>query len=406
MRATLWLLVAGCAIGAAPEAHDGLQTARGERLIRSATADTPVVCLGEPVTVTVDAPPPQRGTEVSVLIDGALGVERVFSFDRPGLAVVDISAETVGRVGGELIESGSVEIEVESCVSSCDLSVWCGLDRFGAHTLECAARCGSGMDPDTDAYTWSWGDGTETKGGAYEVHSFGEAMDHAAMWSPFEVSVAQLGTGEVASHTFRLGSLIATAAEQGVLMPLIQPPSASALSCPIVVPYTVHNPHDVTLSFERYVKTYHPCDTGAMGSTVEASALSVFGDSVADQVAAEGWGTGRLKSGAGTVVLAPGETIEGTLEVGCDSVPDHICVVSYDFLGEGVRGASVHGSLWVEVARRAAPQPDVAPAMLEFLQQLRDLGLVDNPHRITDEDLHRLESQRRIQRTSDAWEVI
>ena len=348
----------------------------GASLIRSIALDKTSLCPGESVRVTVVAEHPDGGGEpITVSINGKVGsLQHVQFAGAPGWRWLLVVA---GTREGE-VDVRQVAVSLANCGPEPRFPVVRSrLNLYHPRIVEFVVLNATELTQGPATYVWAFGDGqvleTTVPAASHRYEPWKVARDEPFVTYQATVTVKPAAGPEAsAQHSVTLLNHYAWSKERGTIHP------------PVEWAERVRRVHDVLIGSYAL--------TNLEDVPIEFSARQVDGeycDPRRDPV--------RFPPEEVRLRLRPTETLDSVVIVPAGMVTPDICRLAVRFTGQTDSGVPVSASLYFTVAdspflRTAEQDYDI----LRTLNSVAAGGLTSNPNRISDEDLHRLAREARI----------
>lgn len=267
-------------------------------------------------------------------------------------------------------------------------------------------------DPRLDGHVYDFGDGQRARATTVVQHDFRPAMTHRTRTQDFAVRLLDRSGRVVSTRRLTLVSDVAVSREMGFAQSTLTTDRPDTdLACPFVQPMVLTNHESVPVVYDRFIRTLHSCDPTAEPITQNVdlhTGLRIArvgqGARIASPISPALAERQRRRPSAGAVELAPGASVQGEIALGCEETVD-TCVVSWRLIGRTADGRKAYADTHAEVARNPHMLQDLNRFEAAFLDELVARDLVPDPLQINTATLRRLETEGRITRTENGWEV-
>jgi hypothetical protein len=395
-RATLIAGAAFVAICAVPDAVLGAPatfTFPPGGLIQSAFVSDSTPCAGRPFLLHVVAQHPLNpGTPVEVYIDGAPGRPQMLQFFAASTQrKISLFAITRER----LEDRQEITIAVQTCPQvTTTLELLHSRnpyhrDRIDFHAVLRGQRARS--------YQWSFGDGTTAVTQTpFVSHDFAPELTPSAKFSYFNVIVTEAASNLASGRRIAVGSSFALSRSMGFVQAEVQT-AVNRVPQGLIVAMEIANHHTTSVTLNRYVKQYLPCDAREPTRSQMVVAEAVLGSNNAIVHPAGAKSPGRL-------TVAKNGTVKSRLILPMEDIPPETCALGFNLIGTSTDRKQVYGSFYVKVRQNPLFTAKVTDgATLLTLEQLGTNLLVPDPDEIPADKLHELAQRGFIERTRTGW---
>lgn len=337
----------------------------------SVSTDRSEVCAGEDVLVEADA------DVAEVLIDGLPGPRRYLEFQgAPGPRHILVSAR--GPDGN--VDSRVQIVTVLDCGTVEQFPVLAtSPSAFQPYQVEFLVSNASalGLDPGA-TYTWAFGDGeVQTTTTPFVSHSYAASLPAEQELATFQAEVRISGTAApnlTSNKTVTVFNPYAFNRARGTLtLPVDTTRSAlRRMGQQFEGGIRITNPEDTAVALTEQQLEFQPCEGGIDPITLPPTVIDLFI-------------SGRSQASR-------------TLTISIDELSGDVCGVAVHLRGQGLSGITALADAYFDLPSLSLTigSAPVSPEMNEILRSVTDQGLVDDPDRVSREDLRRLELEGKI----------
>ena len=437
-----WALLCLLAVAGCGKDDDDQLVETFDGLISEIRVDVAEVCFGHPVEVEVTTSQPAQ-----VYIEGIPGDEATLSILGP---LPERTLTVHAQAEGQASDTRTVTLDVVTCDDPW-VTVFASNNPFRRDTVDFVAYTPPWVSPPS-TYIWTFGDGQSATTEVPRVsHDYGGAMAPTERYSTFELKLAG-DNGLAATETVALQSSVWVARSMGYLStevycgpagtsasdPVPDPGSddagqilvggggggtpgvwignidtpPEAVDADIALSIEVHNPHDTSITFDRYRRVYKPCDPDGSARWTDIDAHRLFGDPLLSQLQPFGFPVSLVTddygevTSAGEVSVDAGATVTGDLIIEAATVPGDVCAVGYYLLGTADTGTvpQAVGSCFVELKDNPATTEVVTD--LPTRQALTELMSDSDLQALSSEAVDQMVRAQILQRTVTGLEVV
>jgi hypothetical protein len=385
--------LAVCAFPASVQGAPAIVTFPPGGIIQSALISNSTPCAGRPFLVHVVAQHPvNSAVPVEVYIDGAPGRPQMLQF----FAAAPQRKISIFAITPERIEDRQeITVAVQNCpLVTTTLELLHSRNPYHRDRVDFHAVLRSGR---ARAYQWSFGDGTTAVTQTpFVSHDYAPELTPSAKFSYFNVTVTETASNLSSARRIAVGSSFALSRSMGFVQAEVKT-GVMKLPQGFVVSVDIANHHKSSITLNRYIKQYLPCDNREATRTQIVAAESALGSSNAI-VHPPG-----VKS-PGRVTVAKNTSVRTRLVLPLEDIPPETCGLGFNLIGTSSDRKPVYGSFYVKVRQNPLFTVKVSdPTTLLALEHLGDNQLVDDLDMIPADELHELTQRGFIERTRDGW---
>ena len=362
-------------------------------IIQSVLVTNSTPCAGQPFLITVIAQHPTNPqAPVEVYIDGAPGRPQSLQY----FAVNPQKKVSIYAITRERLEDRKeITIDVKSCpLVTSSLELLHSRNPYHSNRVDFQAvlRGGRGR-----AYFWTFGDGTTaTTTTPFVSHDYSSSLQPNDKYTYYNVTVVETSSKLITARRIGVGSSFVLSRSMGFVQADVRT-KVTKTGVGFVVDVDIANHHSTSITLNRYLKHYLPCDYREPNRTEFVAAESVLG------VTSAIVHPPNVKS-PGLVTIPRNGSVSNRFTINLEDVPAEACAIGVNLIGTARDRLPVYGSYYLKVRQNAVFTKAVTDKQtLLALEQLGVKQLLSDPDRVLVDQLYELRQRGLITRTPSGW---